>query len=419
MSFSLKKLGDLVDIGSSKRIYATEYVNKGIPFFRSKEIIEKSNSQAVSQKLYISEERYLEIKEKFGVPEQGDLLLTSVGTLGVPYIVKDERFYFKDGNLTWFKNYRGLVCEYLYYWFYSPQGKSEINKRQIGSTQKALTISDLNEFEIALPSKSEQQAIVNVLSSLDDKIETNNKIIANLEAQAQAIFKSWFVDFEPFQDGEFVESELGMIPKGWEVVKANDWFTINIGKTPPRKESQWFSSDEKDIAWLSISDMANLQTYIVKTSEYLTQEAVGKFNVRMAPANSILLSFKLTVGRVGITRAEMTTNEAISHFHINYIYELYFLYLYLKMFNYAELGNTSSIGNAINSKIIKAMPILKPNEKTLKDFHSLIEPFFNLIYTLVTQNQNLTQIRDTLLPKLMSGEIKVGQAEVEEIENPL
>lgn len=303
---------------------------------------------------------------------------------------------------------------YLYY------AMKIVGKRlnHLSKTSTAVPIINKTVFsseKILLPPLKEQIAIAKLLSSLDDKIENNKAIIANLETQAQAIFKSRFVDFEPFQDGKFVDSELGLIPEGWEVVKANDWFEINIGKTPPRKETKWFSLNYKDIKWLSISDMANLKVYITNTSEYLTQEAVNKFNVKVVPENSVLLSFKLTVGRVGINREKITTNEAIAHFHINELRELNYLYLYLKQFNYESLGNTSSIGNAVNSKVIKAMPVLKPSNNTLEKFHEIINSSFETIYNLVKQNEILAQLRDTLLPKLMSGEIRVGQDNLEEM----
>ena len=188
------KIGDLCSISSSKRIFAKEYQTSGIPFYRGKEVIEKQKGENVSTELYISEARYNEIKNKFGVPEEGDMLLTSVGTLGVPYVVKDETFYFKDGNLTWFGNFKGLNSKFLYYWFLSPMAKNAIDAKAIGSTQKALTIDALSKFEIDIPNVDVQNRIVSILSSLDNKIELNRRINDNLEQQAQALFKSWFVD---------------------------------------------------------------------------------------------------------------------------------------------------------------------------------------------------------------------------------
>ena len=178
------KLGELCSISSSKRIFAEEYKSSGIPFYRGKEIIEKQKGSNVSTEIYISESRYKEIKNKFGAPQKGDMLLTSVGTLGVPYIVKNETFYFKDGNLTWFSNFNGINSQYLYYWFLSPIGKNAIEINAIGSTQKALTIDTLSKLKIDIPNISIQNTIVNILTSLDDKIELNRRINDNLTQAA-------------------------------------------------------------------------------------------------------------------------------------------------------------------------------------------------------------------------------------------
>lgn len=175
------KIGDLCNISSSKRIFANEYKTTGVPFYRGKEIIEKQKGAKVSNELYISEERYYDIKTKFGTPENGDMLLTSVGTIGVPYIVKDnESFYFKDGNITWFNKFIGLYSKYLYYWFFSPSALHLIDSKAIGAAQKALTIDTLKGFDITIPSLSKQEQIVSILSSLDDKIELNRRINDNL-----------------------------------------------------------------------------------------------------------------------------------------------------------------------------------------------------------------------------------------------
>ena len=157
------KLGEVCAISSSKRIFANEYQNTGIPFYRGKEIIEKHNGANISNELFISEEKYNEIKTKFGAPKKGDMLLSSVGTLGVPYIVRDETFYFKDGNLTWFYNYKGINNYFLYYWFLSPKARFYIDTKAIGSTQKALTIETLKKFEIFLPSIDTQDKIVAII----------------------------------------------------------------------------------------------------------------------------------------------------------------------------------------------------------------------------------------------------------------
>lgn len=173
-------LGNLCTITSSKRIFAEEYQSTGVPFYRGKEVIELQKGASISSELFISEERYNEIKNKHGVPRKGEMLLTSVGTLGIPYVIGNERFYFKDGNLTWFRNFNEIIPQYLYYWFLSPAGRAQIDSKAIGSTQKALTIDCLSKFEIVIPPLKEQKRIVSILESIDNKIRTNQAINDNL-----------------------------------------------------------------------------------------------------------------------------------------------------------------------------------------------------------------------------------------------
>ncbi|HJH08613.1 MAG TPA: restriction endonuclease subunit S [Psychrobacter pasteurii] len=154
--WKVSSLEDLANISSSKRIFAKEYLTEGIPFYRGKEISLLSKGEDVSSEIYISQDRFMELKDKFGVPKEGDILLTSVGTLGNAYLVNSEdEFYFKDGNLTWFKDYKTLIKgEYLYYWLKSREAKLAIDNITIGSTQQALTISSLNGIKIVKPNDS-------------------------------------------------------------------------------------------------------------------------------------------------------------------------------------------------------------------------------------------------------------------------
>ncbi len=178
MEFRLK---EVVNISSSKRIYYSEYQNKGIPFYRGKEIIEKSEKKEVSTELYISYERYNEIKQKYGVPQKGDILMTAVGTLGKSWLVDESKFYFKDGNCLWFSNYDNKIYnKYLLYFFKTVEFQNIIDNICIGSTQKALTIQQLKEISIQLPDLATQKKVVEILSSIDKKIELNNRINDNL-----------------------------------------------------------------------------------------------------------------------------------------------------------------------------------------------------------------------------------------------
>lgn len=333
------------------------------------------------------------------------------------------RSYFYDGSDGEFV-YAGFLIKfsldpnkvnpkYLKYYTLSNEYKGWVNSFNTGSTRGNINAQTYANMKLNLPDDNQQKLLIDTLSCLDDKIDLNNNINKTLEEMAQAIFKSWFVDFEPFQDEEFENSELGMIPKGWSVGRADDFFDIAIGKTPPRKEPQWFSTNEDDVKWISISDMGNCGLYIFKTSEYLTKDGIEKYNVKIVPANTVLLSFKLTVGRVAITSQEMTTNEAIAHFKStrNNINE--FLYFYLKNFNYDSLGNTSSIASAVNSKVIKSMTMLMPDDNALSSYSRIVNPLIAKIRQNQEEINTLTSIRDALLPKLMSGEIRVPTEEVQ------
>ncbi|WP_165329517.1 restriction endonuclease subunit S [Streptococcus tangpeifui] len=218
---------------------------------------------------------------------------------------------------------------------------------------------------------------------------------------AQAIFKSWFVDFEPFG---------GIQPSDFNTGKAEEYFEIGIGKTPPRKETEWFTNDSNSVKWVSISDMGSCGMFISDSSEYLTEKAVERFNIKTIPKKTVLLSFKLTIGRIAITDTEMVSNEAIAHFKTTDTNILEYLYCYLKQFEFETLGNTSSIATAVNSKTIKSMPFTKPSDIVLRNFHEIIAPIFEEIRSNITEIFKLQSIRDTLLPKLLSGELSIDQA---------
>ena len=278
-----------------------------------------------------------------------------------------------------------------------------------GSAQPKLNQANLSAISIILPSLNLQEQIADFISMFDNKIELNRRINDNLEQQAQALFKSWFVDFEPFKEGKFVDSELGIIPESWRVCSAETIFKINIGKTPPRKEQQWFSNiNNGNVKWISISDLGSNEIFIEDSKEYLTKEAISKFNIIVVPEDTILVSFKLTVGRVGISNCELTTNEAVARFYLPKSYFREYTYLSLKNYNYARLGSTSSIATAVNSKIIKNMKLLIPPVTIISEFSKRINPLFNAIRIYENEIRNLSKIRNTLLPKLMSGELKIN-----------
>lgn len=337
----------------------------------------------------------------------GDLLFAWACTFG-PHIWKEDNTIFHYHIWKIVEDTDVVDRRFFYYYLKFATGGflGALN----GSVMVHITKSSMEKMIIRIPKKLEdQRRIASILSSLDRKIELNNKIYTDLEEMAQAIFKNWFVDFEPFKDGKFVDSELGMIPEGWKVGRADDFYQINIGKTPPRKEHKWFSNNPADKIWVSIANMGNSGIFISDSSEYLTKEAVDRHNIIMVPRNTILLSFKLTVGRVAIADKELTTNEAIARFILSDDKYMEYLYLYLKKYDYNSLGSTSSIATAVNSKTIKGMQMLQPSDKIIDAFHIQVNPIFEKIRSLTKESSRLSLLRDTLLPRLMSGELEVPE----------
>lgn len=183
--WSASKLEDLVDIASSKRVFAKEYLDDGVPFYRGKEITELSKGNSVTPEIYISEERYQELKDKAGAPKENDILITSVGTIGNTYLVDSEdKFYFKDGNLTWVKDYKEEIIPYfLMEWFKSSVGKSAIENIKIGSTQQAITIKSLNGIKLVAPSCAVHEKFTQIVEPLYKKHRANikqNKALSTL-----------------------------------------------------------------------------------------------------------------------------------------------------------------------------------------------------------------------------------------------
>lgn len=333
---------------------------------------------------------------------RGDIVITHRGTLGqivfIPENSKHSRYVISQSQFR-VKCNEKILPEYLVYYFHTNAGQHKLlsNASQVGVPALARASTTFQTLEIDIPDVTEQRKIVDLLETIREKIELNNAINNNLLEQVLAIYRHRFVD---------TTNELR------QTCRADEYFDISIGKTPPRKEPQWFSTNPKDVTWVSISDMGTCGLYISESSEQLTREAVVRHNVKIVPDNTVLLSFKLTVGRIAITDGEMTTNEAIAHFKTDKKEINEYLYCYLKCFNFQTMGSTSSIATAVNSKIIKGMPFVVPTNDELEEFHGFAAPMFAKIKANQIETDNLTALRDTLLPKLMSGELDVSDIDI-------
>lgn len=291
---------------------------------------------------------------------------------------------------------------FLYYLVSEPGFTAYLVAYEQGANYPAVNPDIIGNKPIVFPPLLIQRRIASILSTYDDLIENNLKRIKLLEEKAFLRYKSEFDFFKP-------SNGIYIIPEDWSVKRADEIFKINIGKTPPREQIEWFNDEDSKVKWVSIKDINNSTVFAFDASETVTEMAVSKFNMNVAKAHTVLLSFKLTVGKVAITTEDMTTNEAIAHFNIEDESQMCseYIYFYLKNFPYDSLGSTSSIGTAINSKVVKAMPVLLPPKQVISEYKKDVANDFNLIQNLLKQNTKLREARDILLPKLISGQIEV------------
>ena len=388
------KLGEVAEITSSKRIFYSEYVPNGVPFYRSKEIIDLYNKRNVSTELFISEKRFKEIIEKFGAPKEDDILLTSVGSLGIPYKVKpNDRFYFKDGNLTWFKDIdkEKLLPDYLMYWLSSGVGKQKLEEITIGSTQAAFTISGLKTIIIEIPSINTQRQITSILTSLDDKIDLLRREKATLESMAETLFRQWFV----------VEAK-----EEWEEGKLGDILTVKGGTTPSTKEPSYWDGD---IAWTSPRDVTTLKgLYLFETEKRITQKGLEQISSGLLPAGTLLMSSRAPVGVLAFAEIPLAINQGYIAILDDKGYPKEFIYLWLKA--NMDLVHSYSNGSTfmeISKSAFKSLDISIPSKGEVDCFVSEVKPYFEKIRTNEIQIRTLTKTRDGLLLRLMGGEIKI------------
>ncbi|MGI6678470.1 MAG: restriction endonuclease subunit S [Dehalobacterium sp.] len=313
----------------------------------------------------------------------------------------------------WVNNHAHIVKEseladlrYLCYLF----NNTDVSGYITGSAQPKLSQANLNLIKFTVPCLTEQKAIAATLSCLDDKIELNNRINKNLEEIAQAIFKSWFVDFEPFQDGEFEDSELGRIPKGWRVGTIEEFVKeMKNGGTPNRKNDNYW--DSKDVPWLKTGEIKN--SLIIESEEYISWAGLKNSSAKILPYNSVLMAmYGATAGKIGLLKFEASTNQACCAMTCNSANKAIFLYLFLLANqSYIESLAVGAAQQNLNKDTISKLKLIIPKDEVIESV--IFDELFNYIENNFRETQKLNAIRDTLLPKLMSGEIRVPIEEVQ------
>jgi type I restriction enzyme S subunit len=350
--------------------------------------------------------------------EIGDLLIARTGnSTGAVTTIKDQVNAVFASYLIRFKPEEQKVShEFLDFLTRSRIWTSFVNSVKKGSAQGGANANDFAAFPIKLPPLPEQKAIADVLGSLDNKIELLREQNETLEALAQTLFKRWFIDFNfpdkngnPYKDsgGSMIASEFGEIPAGCEVSELADFGRIICGKTPSKKEKAFFG---EQIPFIKIPDMHG-NMYVQTTGEYLSEEGAKSQINKSIPEGSIVVSCIATVGLVSLTSSEAQTNQQINS--IVPAEESSREYLFLMMKNlYDFLQNLGAGGSAtlnINTTSFSEIKVLKPKDCTLSMFNKVASPVFQKVEANSHQIHTLTKLRDTVLPKLMKGEIRILQ----------
>ena len=291
-----------------------------------------------------------------------------------------------------------ILPKYLLYYLVSYESKEKmLSLAYTGGTRKALTKSMIENLNIKVPSLVEQKAIATTLSCLDDKIELNNRINKILEEMARAIFKSYFVDFELFQNGEFEDSELGRIPKGWRVGKLSDIANIVMGQSP--NGSSYNQAKIGEVFYQGRTDFGE---------RYPTIRIYTTEPKRVARKGDILLSVRAPVGDINVSNSDCCIGRGLAALKSKSGSNSYLMYQLLNLKNKFNVYNgEGTVFGSINKEDLHNMKIIIPTEFLISQFQSSVEKLDDMFQNNSIQNKMFMTIRDTLLPKLMSGKIRI------------
>ena len=382
------KLGEIADVRDGTHDSPKES-NNGFPLVTSKNI--KNGKIDLSNTYLISKSDYEFVNQRSKV-DKWDILFSMIGTIGECAIVKQQPEY-AIKNVGLFKTHGDeLLAYWIYYYIHSQQAKSEMRACIKGSTQQYISLTDLRNFPIELPIKEKQLEIVSILSSLDDKIDLLYRENATLEAMAETLFRQWFIE-EAKEDWE--DNPLGKCIK------------LVGGGTPKTSEERFWNGN---VFWLSGGDIANNHKSFVSSSvKSISEDGLNNSSAKLLPENAMVISARGTVGKYCLLSKPMAFSQ--SNYGILPIYnDCYFFTYLLVAYHIDELQSAAygSVFDTITTKTFEGVSVLIPKETSyIVEFEKMIEPYFSKMKHNNKQIQTLIQQRDSLLPKLMSGEVKI------------
>ncbi|NWH03680.1 restriction endonuclease subunit S [Desulfobacter latus] len=424
------------------------YVDSGIPVIRGTNITGGPNFEG--EFVYITEEK----ADTLGSSNvyQDDLIFPHRGAIGeVGILLYDKRFVLSSSLMKITCDPQKAFPKYLYYFFKSHIGKHELlkNASQVGTPGIGQPLTSLRNIELNLPPLSEQKTIAHTLGSLDNKIELNRQMNATLEGMAQALFKSWFVDFDPVIDNalaagnpipeafaaraetrrkalahgsanrevakqfpaafQFTE-EMGWIPEGWEISQLHTLIDLIGGGTPKTSVDEYWNGS---IPWFSVVDAPNnSDVFVIDTDKKITELGLEQSSTKILREGSTIISARGTVGKCALVGKEMAMNQSCYGIHgANGIADIYTYYTIRQFVSDLQHRGHGSVFNTITRDTFQSIYVPFGKVELTRKFDQDVNPLLKRIRFNLCHNTELTNLRDTLLPKLISGEIRIPEAE--------
>ena len=381
-----------------------------------------------------SQGKQIPVENQINAPQEGYIRFirivdyTSGWTQAPRYVECDSKYHINSDDIVMirygtpgkvFRGVRGLIANNMFkitvdesiitkdyaFWYLSQEKVyQQLLSSQSSTTMPAISFGMLKNVVIEVPPIIVQNRICRVLNSIQAKIDLNNRINHNLEQQAQALYKSWFIDFEPFKNGKFVDSELGTIPEGWRVGTLSELGDIVAGGTPSKARADYYT--DNGIHWLTPKDLSNrCDKYTSRGETDITELGYYNSSAKLMPRGSVLFSSRAPIGYITIAKNDICTNQGFKSVIPKYAGTYYIYYWLSDNTDNIESQSSGSTFKEASGSLMKCFPALIPPKEILDCFEKRLEPLMHQQEILEEEIHNLSCMRDHLLPDLMSGVI--------------
>ena len=407
------KLGDIAEVQTGpfgSQLHNKDYALVGSPIVTVEHL---GNRHFTTQNLPLVSDTDKARLSKY-ILSEGDIVFSRVGSVDrCSYVSDKEVGWLFSGRCLRVRCNREVYPLYIYYYFCLESVKQYIRNVAVGATMPSINTQIMSEIPISLPSLEEQRRIARILGAIDDKIENNRRINTNLELQAQALYKQWFVDFEfpneegkPYKSsgGKMVDSELGPIPDGWSVIGYCDAVDIKGGGTPPTNNPEFWNGS---IPFFTPKDVSS-DCFAIHTEKSITEAGLSNCNSKLYAKDTVFITARGTVGKVVMAGCSMAMNQTNYALVGKNELSQYFVYLLtIALVDRLLKKANGAVFNAITTRDFEDEQIVHPTNFVLGKFIDIISPLYQQVLSIAKENETLATLRDTLLPKLMNGEIKL------------